>query len=151
MAYCHKSEYVEHLITLKLWSIHRELSRWLSNRGWFLLFYLSISRQRQSQGEKSHTAIGLRTAHMMGQAPSYFKHLNFLVRITPRIRKVKSIYRRKLEAVDCCIPILAGLKLYIVISHKGGDVCQWVLKLSCHFSSASTFLACKRITGANVK
>ena len=62
MVYCHKFAYIEHLITLKLWSIHRELSRWLSDRGWFLLLYLSISRQRQSQGEQSHTAIGLRTA-----------------------------------------------------------------------------------------
>jgi len=34
MVYCHKSAYFEHLITLKLWSIHRELSRWLSDRGW---------------------------------------------------------------------------------------------------------------------
>ena len=31
MVYCHKSAYIEHLITLKLWSIRRELSRWLSD------------------------------------------------------------------------------------------------------------------------
>ena len=60
--YCHKSAYIEHRITSDLWSIHRELSRWLSGEDWILLFYRSISRQFQSPSETSHNATRLGTA-----------------------------------------------------------------------------------------